>query len=338
MSRTNQPDPPSVLVADIGGTNTRFGIVDADGALRRRLELRSDDFPGPAEAALRFLEGVPEGEKPRRGVLAVACPVTGDRVRLTNRSWDFSLDEMRLSLGLDELRAINDFAALALSLPVLGEGDLRRVKAGTRATGASMALLGPGTGLGVAGLLPAAGAWWPVLSEGGHRDLAVAADDREWQVYRVLFRQRGHVSAEDVLSGPGLVQLASALRELEGRPEEDLTPPLVVERARADADSIEAETVRLFSTWLGAVAGDLALILDARGGVFVGGGILPKMGELFDEDAFRRRFLAKGRYREYLEDIPIDLILHPTAALLGAARLLDLEPGHGGGPTGFSTG
>lgn len=314
----------NVLVADLGGTTARFGIVDGRGSLRHRVEFASDDHAGPAEGARIFLDELGEGERPRRGVFAVAGPVTGDRVRLTNRDWDFSLEATRGELGLESLLAVNDFAALALALPALAGQDLRRVKEGHRVQGAAMAVLGPGTGLGVAGVVPTPGGWWPMAGEGGHRDLAVQTAERELRVFAALAEGLGHVSAEDVLSGPGLVRVTSAIRSLEGLPAEPSEPRQVVERAGEDPGSPEAEAVGLFSTWLGAVAGDLALTFDARGGIFLGGGILPRMGPLFDEEAFRERFLAKGRYREYLEAVPVDVILHPAATLVGAARYLAL--------------
>jgi glucokinase len=219
---------------------------------------------------------------------------------------------------------VNDFTALALSLPVLRPEDTRLVKPGTREETAPMALIGPGTGLGVSALVPVAGRWWALSTEGGHRDLA-ATDEREWQVCRVLQKRFGHVAAERVLSGPGLVNLYGVLCELAGITAEELRPRDVEHRARENPDGLEAEAVRLFSGWLGAVAGDLALTLGARGGVFLAGGMLPKMGTTFDEKRFRQGFLNKGRFRAYLEPIPVDLLLHKTAALLGAARVLELE-------------
>jgi glucokinase len=319
----SQAPLPLVLVADIGGTHVRFGLADAKGPVHRETMLYCADFPHPAAAAEEYLAGLGAASRPTRAVFAVASPITGDRVEMTNQVWDFSIADTRRRLALAELRVINDFTALALSLPVLQAEDVRPVKAGHRRPGAPIALLGPGTGLGVSGLVPFGDRWVPLSTEGGHRDLA-ATTEREWQIVRHLQREYGHLSAERVVSGPGLVVLYRALCDLEGRAPEDLEPAEVEHRARQQADGLEAEAVGLFSGWLGAVAGDLALTLGATGGLYLAGGILPKMGPVFDDERFRQRFVAKGRFRDYLEAIPVDLVLHRTAALIGAVRALDL--------------
>jgi len=313
-----------ILVADIGGTHVRFGLADAQEGIRRASTLYCADFSEPAAAAEEYLIGLDRSQRPQRAVFAIASPVTGDRVEMTNHVWDFSIDETRRRLELSALRVVNDFTALALALPVLRPDEVRRVKDGARQVDAPMAVLGPGTGLGVSGLVPVRGSWWPLSTEGGHRDLA-AATEREWQIVQILQRRFGNVSAERVLSGPGLVNLYAALCELSGVEPLESRPRDVEHRARENADSLEAEATRLFSGWLGAVAADLALTLGARGGIFLAGGILPKMGTVFDEALFQKRFLAKGRFRQYLEPIPVDLVVHRTAALIGAARVLDLE-------------
>jgi glucokinase len=313
-----------ILVADIGGTHIRFGLADAEQGVRRQSTLYCADYSEPAAAAEEYLNGLDSSQRPEKAVFAIASPVTGDRVEMTNHVWDFSIEETRRQLELSTLRVVNDFTALALSLPILEPEELRRVREGERQAGAPLGLLGPGTGLGVSGLVPAQGKWWPLSTEGGHRDLA-ATSEREWQVVQILQQRFGRASAERVLSGPGLVNLYQALCELSGVEPLESRPRDVEHRARASADSLEAEATRLFSGWLGAVAGDLALTLGARGGVFLAGGILPKMGTVFDEALFRQRFLAKGRFRDYLEPIPVDLIVHRTAALIGAAQVLELE-------------
>lgn len=312
------------LVADIGGTHIRLGLAEPDRRVGREVTLNCADFAEPAAAAAEYLSALPAADRPDKAVFAVASPVVGDRIAMTNHVWDFSIEETRQRLQLSELRVINDFTALALALPWLEPGDLRSIHPGERRPGEPMALLGPGTGLGVSGLIPVRGRWWPLSSEGGHRDLAPTTE-REWLTLQLLRRRFEHVSAERVLSGPGLVNLYEVLCELDGGCPKRLEPRDVERRARASPDGPEAEALRLFSGWLGAVAGDLALTLGARGGVFLAGGILPKMGPLFDERVFRDRFVAKGRFRDYLEAIPVDLVVHRTAALLGAARVWDLD-------------
>jgi len=313
-----------VLVADIGGTHVRFGLAARVGVQRERT-LSCSDYSDLAAAAGEYLADFGSAERPERAVFAVASPVTGDRVSMTNLAWEFSIEELRRDLALNVLRVVNDFTALALALPALERDDLRRLKEGETRPREPMALLGPGTGLGVSALIPVHETWMPLSSEGGHCDLA-PGNRREWLVLEALQRSFGRVSAERVLSGPGLVNLYTTLCEIEGIDAIDSQPSEIEARAGSDENSLEAEAIRLFCGWLGAFAGDLALTLGARGGVFLAAGVLPKMGPLFDRELFVRRFLDKGRFRGYLEPIPIDLILHRTATLVGAARILDLEP------------
>jgi glucokinase len=319
---------PLRLVGDVGGTHARFALVEPSGALREQRVLASADFRDLAEAVDRYLSaagvrGIDEA------AVAVACPVVGDEVRLTNLDWTFSIAATRERLGLSRLKVLNDFEALALSLPALGAADLEVVLEGERVRGAPCALIGPGTGLGVAGLVPAGDGWVAVPGEGGHRDLAPASP-REWRIFERLAERFGHVSAERVLSGPGLVWLYEAICAADGRAAERLEPPEVSARAAAGDRAASGEAAALFSGWLGAVAGDLALTLGARGGVFLGGGLLERMGAAFDRARFAARFLAKGRFESYLRPIPVALVRHPFPALLGAARALEASRGGGG--------
>ena len=314
---------PLRLVGDVGGTHARFALVDPAGVLREQRVLASADFGELAEAVERYLSEV-DAEDVGEASVAVACPVVGDDVRLTNLHWAFSIAATRDRLGLSRLKVLNDFEALALALPALGAADLDVLRAGVRVPSAPCALIGPGTGLGVAGLVAAGGGWVAVPGEGGHRDLA-PANEREWRVFERLAERFGHVSAERVLSGPGLVWLYEAVCAADGQVAERLEPSDVSARAAAGDGAHCAEAAALFSGWLGAVAGDLALTLGARGGVFLGGGLLERMGAAFDRGRFVGRFLAKGRFEAYLRPIPLALIRHPFPALLGAARALDLE-------------
>jgi glucokinase len=222
------------------------------------------------------------------------------------------------------LEVVNDFIALALALPVLDDGDTQELKPGRREPSASLGLVGPGTGLGVSMLVPVQGGWVAVPTEGGHRDVA-AADEREWRIVSRLRERFGHVSAERILSGPGLVNLYETICELDGVPAEELGPVDVVASAMGGGCAPCSECLRIFARQLGAVSGDLALTAGARGGVFVGGGVVPAMGTAFDRKLFSEGFLSKGRFREYLEPIPVRLVLNPTAALQGAARALEYD-------------
>ena len=306
----------TALLADVGGTNARFGVL-RDGRIDQRKTLRCVAYPSLAEAALHYMSELEE--RPKQGALAVACPVTGDRVRMTNHVWSFSIEETRRQLGLRRLEVINDFSALALALPDLDGDDLAVIREGEPVADAPIGLLGPGTGLGVSGLVWHKGRPVPLATEGGHRDLAVT-NEREWEVYRRLQERFGRVSAERAVSGPGLVNLNAAIFELEGRSGAPHEPRDVVLAARA-GDEASVEALELFISWLAAVASDLALTLGARGGVFIGGGVVPRLGKLFDRQRFEERFLDKGRFRPYLEPIPVTLVRRTEIALQGVARL-----------------
>jgi glucokinase len=307
------------LVADVGGTNARFALVDADDRVRKTTIVPCAAHGSLVEAIEAYIGGLKWMVRPRTAVLAVACPVWGDRIKMTNRAWSFSARQTRDELHLHQLCVINDFAALALAIPYLRSRHKPVIKPGRPVRSAPIGVIGPGTGLGVAGLVPAGGAWLPLSSEGGHRD-AAATTDREWAVVKTLQRHFGSVSVERILSGPGLVNIYRALAEIDGQEPDDLEAATIAALGAQGDDRRCEEAVRMFSGQLGAVAGDLALTFGARGGIFIGGGVVRRMGRAFDVDLFCRRFLAKGRFAEFLDPIPVRLITHPTAALLGAAH------------------
>jgi glucokinase len=312
------------LLADVGGTRIRLGLQVAPGAAPSEVEvLRGDDYPS-LEAALASYLDARRGPRARTAALGIATAVTGDTVQMTNRDWRFSIAGLQRALGFERLVVVNDFAALALSLPALQAADLRLIGGGAGVPGQPLALIGPGTGLGVSGLLPDGPRWLPVTGEGGHVTLA-AADDREAAVIASLRRRFGHVSAERALSGPGLVNLLTAIAEVDGVPAPTLDAPQIAAAAQSGADPLSAATVDIFLALLGSVAGNLALTLGARGGVYLGGGIVPRFDRaLVERSRFRERFEAKGRFRDYLTAIPtfvIDAAVPP--ALIGASRALD---------------
>jgi glucokinase len=314
------------LLGDIGGTNARWAWLAAPGAALQDVEVRPCAASGSlAESAEAYLAEHAH-PRPRWACVGIATAITGDEVRMTNSPWAFSIAGLRRELGVERCLVINDFTALALSLPALAAGDLRALGGATAVTGAPLALLGPGTGLGVSGLLPDGAQRWSALSgEGGHVTLA-AMDGEEAAVLGVLRRRFGHVSAERALSGAGLVNLVDALRELDGHPAAALAPADVTQAAIAGTDATCVRAVRLFSAFLGNVAGNLVLTLGARGGVYVGGGVVPRLAGAFDAALFRRRFEDKGRFAAYLQPVPAWLITAETPALLGAARALDTLP------------
>jgi glucokinase len=256
----------------------------------------------------------------REAVFAVATPVTSDRIAFTNSPWAFSISESRAALGLERFEVINDFTAQALAVPWLTEQERRQIGGGAPVPGQAVGVIGAGTGLGVGGLVPVGDRWQPLPGEGGHVSFA-AHDEVEAAVMLQLRRRFGHVSAERLLSGPGLVNLAVALAALEGETLEIADPHEVVERAGTGGCRFCRAALERFSTLLGAQAGDLALTLGARGGIYIGGGLAKRLGPLFDEARFRAAFVDKGRLAYFVEPIPTYLITRSDPGLLGAAHL-----------------
>jgi glucokinase len=222
---------------------------------------------------------------------------------------------------LDRLEVVNDFTANALALPRLGPRDRRQVGGGLPVAQTPIGVLGPGSGLGVSALVPAAGGWIPLASEGGHATMP-AATDREDAVLSLMRHRFDHVSAERALSGPGLVNLYAALAELDGIPAAGYTPAQITDPAIGAADRRCREATEMFCAMLGTVAGNLAVTLGARGGIYIAGGIVPKLGPVFDMSPFRARFEAKGRFRDYLATIPTYVVTNPVPAFLGLVGLL----------------
>ena len=312
------------LLGDVGATHARWAWQAAPcPTLPAPRIYRCDDFESLATLIARFLadEGV---ARPRSVAFGIATPIEGDRVAMTNRDWTFSIAGLQAELGAERCLVLNDFAALAAGVSGLAPSDLRRIGGGQALASAPRVVLGPGSGLGVAALVRDDGGREIVVEgEGGHATLA-PFDSREAALLEHLRGEFGHVSAERVLSGPGLVNLYRALCGVDGRSADAaLAPADVTARALAASDPACAEAVQRFAGWLGSVAGNLALTFGARGGVHLAGGIVPKLGAAFDAALFRERFEAKGRFRAYLEGIPTWLVTAPGTAIAGAARALD---------------
>ncbi|MEO5882931.1 MAG: glucokinase [Caldimonas sp.] len=312
------------LVGDVGGTGARFGWIAAAGAPLVALAAASGPPAPDLAATIRAALEANGLAAPASCALGIAAAVTGDRVVMTNREWSFSTAALRHSLGVARLLVLNDFSALGHAIDTLRPDDVHVVGGGRAVPDATVALLGPGTGLGVGGLVRAPEGTAALVGEGGHGALA-AGDEREAKVIALLRERFDHVSAEHVLSGPGLARLHDAVCALDGRPAEPLDAPRIVERAGTDPAC--RDTLRMFFAFLGAFAGDLALTLGARGGVYVAGGIVARLGVAIDHSAFRERFEAKGRRRAYLEAIPTAVILDtPALALRGADAALSRLP------------
>jgi glucokinase len=326
-----QSSVPPRLIADIGGTNARFALLDgpADRPQRRdERVLACADYPDLVAAAEFYLDlvGAATGAtRPLEAAIAIAGPITGDIVRMTNHVWQFSAAHTRQRLGLKRLLVLNDFTALAMAVRHLPPEDLETIGRGRPAPNMPMAVLGPGTGLGVSGLIPAGQHWIALQGEGGHVTLSVM-NEREIAVLQQLHQRFSHVSAERVLSGPGLVNLYDALCAIAGVAPQPLTPPEITLRAQQASDRNCVEAVSMFCALLGTMAGNLVLTLGAVGGVYIGGGIIPSMGRLFAGSPFRDRFEDKGRYADYLAQVPTYVIHTELPALLGLACAF-IEPG-----------
>ena len=317
------------LLADIGGTNARFAL-QARGRDPADVEvLACRDYPtvdaaiaaylGRAAARGHDVDGL------RHAALAIANPVEGDMVAMTNHDWRFSSAALRGALGLETLLVVNDFAALALALPHLGDDGRVRIGGADAAAapGRPLGLIGPGTGLGVSGVVPVPGSadgaatrWIALAGEGGHASFAPATS-QERRILDALAERHGHVSNERLLSGPGLEAIH---RVLAG---EVLDAAAITARAAAGTSAACRATVEVFCAVLGSVAGNVALTLGATGGMYVGGGIVPRLGPLFHASAFRARFEGKGRLQPWLARIPTWLVTAPYPALRGVAALLD---------------
>jgi glucokinase len=314
------------LMGDVGGTNARFAVQEARCAPPTQVvTYPSVEYATIADALKAYVAQL-TCARPLQAAIGIANPIVGDHVQMTNFHWSFSIEAVRKELGFQRLLLINDFTALALSLPALQSDHLRRIGS-TRAADpkGAIGLIGPGTGLGVSGLLrvDAIGRSVPLGGEGGHVSLAPGSA-REDQVVAVLRDKFGHASAERALSGMGIVNLYEALCTIDAVASAALDPAGVTAAAISGGDARCVEAVDIFFGFLGSVAGNLALTLGSRGGMYIGGGIVPRLGDWIDRSTFRERFVAKGRFRDYLDGIPTWLIHAETSpALIGAANALD---------------
>ena len=310
----------AALVADIGGTNVRFALLDHGAKVIRDLtSFPCANFASITDAVEYYLQG----QTIDRAAFAVAGPISGDDAHLTNSSWSFSIDAAKHRLALSRLVVVNDFAATALAVPFLETNDLLPI--GGDAVGrnsAPIGVIGPGTGLGVSALIPLPnGGYMALEAEGGHVTMP-AANDREAEVLAYLRQEHGHVSAERVVSGPGLVNVYRTLRQLSGRTLPDLSPDQIASLAITKECPVCTEALDLFFAMLGTVAGNLALTVGAKGGVVLAGGILPRLQDALITSRFRTQFEAKGRFHPWLSSIPTSLILHPDPAIIGLVGLV----------------
>ena len=323
QTRAAYADGPRLL-ADIGATHARFALEIAPGVLRNVAVLLCDDYPGIVpllNAYLAQTQAQSKGERITHAAFALANPISGDYIRMTNRDWQFSTEEVRRTLGLTTLLIVNDFTALAMALPGFKPEDLLQIGGGKPVANAVAGVLGPGTGLGVSGVIPTLDGFVTLGSEGGHVNFA-PADEREFAILQYAWREWQHVSNERLISGPGMeiIYRALALRNGVDAPPRDAAA--IATAALEQNDPLCLEVLECFAGMLGGAAANLAVTLGAFGGIFIGGGIVPRIAEWFKTSPFRTRFEAKGRFSSYLAQIPTYVIMTPTPALYGVSSIL----------------
>ncbi|ODM84160.1 glucokinase [Bradyrhizobium elkanii] len=310
--KNGRPLDEPVLLADIGGTNARFAL-SGGGRIGPIEHYRVGDFSTAIEAIAAFLLHH-AGCAPQAAVLGVAGPVENDRCVVTNSGWVIDGRDFQDRFGFRTVHLLNDFEALAWSLPALQASDLRAMGTQRTAAAAPMLVIGPGTGFGAACFFPSAA--MVAVTEAGHATLP-ATSEREEQIIGQLRQRFGHVSVERVLSGSGLVNLYQALAAIDGVAVPDRDPAAITQAALEKHCRISVAALDTFCAMLGAVAGDLALTLCARGGVYISGGIVPRFADRFVASRFRTQFECKGRYESYLRRIPTSLILDPDRSFIG---------------------
>ena len=310
------------LLADIGGTYARFTLERESGVFEHAASLRCAEHADFHAAVQAYLGGLPAGT-PRiaHAAIAIANPVEGDEVRMTNYTWKFSIEQMRQRLDLETLVVVNDFTALAMALPRLAPGQRRQVGGGMAREHSVVGLLGSGSGLGVSGLIPADDGFVALGTEGGHTSFS-PRDEREIAILRYGLTEFAHLSFERLLSGPGIELIHRALCHRAGLAAEPKAAPEITSRALDGSDPVCIETLEAFCAMLGTAASNLAVSLGALGGIYIGGGIVPRLGEYFDRSLFRARFEDKGRFSDYLKAIPTYVVTASQATFVGVSAIL----------------
>ncbi len=311
---------PFALVGDIGGTNARLALCDMQtGALSAAKTYPAAEYESLESVIRDYCAS--SSERIDQACIAIACPVTGDWVAMTNHHWEFSKSELKANLGFSALEVINDFTAVSMAIPALGAEDYLQIGGGEAQANKPAAVYGAGTGLGVAQLIHAGGLWHSLPGEGGHVDLPSATPEEDGLLAH-LRAKWGHVSAERCLSGQGLVNIYDFIATDAGNSPLALSPQEITERALARSCKDCERTLQLFCVLMGRFGGNLALTSGAFGGVFIAGGIVPRFKEFFLKSGFRTAFEDKGRFKAYLQAIPVFLITHNEPGLLGAGTYL----------------
>ena len=308
--------PFPVLIADIGGTNARFAIVIDSNAEPKRFEpIKTADYP-TLDAAIQEVVLDKTSILPKSAVLAVAGPTDGDEIDLTNCHWIVRPKRLIAELGFSDVMVMNDYEAQALAVVALDAEFLEPIGGGERITHANRVVIGPGTGLGVAGIVHGSNTWIPVAGEGGHVDLGPRTE-RDYEIFPHLETIGGRVSGEQILCGRGLVNLYKAIAQADGRPVVFSRPEEITAASFDGSDTVAVETVQLFIEYLARVAGDMALVFMARGGIYLTGGITHKILPVIDAARFRAAFDNKEPHRNLLEQTPVFVITHDQAPLEG---------------------
>jgi glucokinase len=319
-----------VLLADIGGTNARFALTRGELSIGDQIGaidyVKVADFPTVREAIADVLARRSGGKRPERAVLAVAGPVTNNRCVMTNSPWVIDGNELQPALGFDRVHVLNDFEVLAWSLPALQPADFIPLGGQDGLHGEPLLVIGPGTGFGVSCLVERHGTRLAVVTEAGHATLP-AENEREERVIACLRQRLGHVSIErGALSGSGLQSLYEALAEVDGAQVPHRDAAAITKAALEGSCELSRATLDMFCAILGSVAGNLAVTFGARGGVYIAGGIAPRFPDFLAASAFRARFEAKGRFQDYLRNIPTRLVTKPDASFIGLKMFADHNP------------
>ncbi len=310
----------SRLIGDIGGTNTRLALVEEGTSWKHLKTYHNDDFDSLEAAIETYLKD--RKDKPQTAAFAVAGPVRNGEARLTNRGWTIAEKNLTTRFDLEHCKVVNDFSGVALGVPALSSSDVNRLGEGEPDRDKPIAIIGPGTGLGVGGIVPCGESARVLVTEGGHAGLS-ALDERNAAIIALLRERFGHVSLERAVSGQGIENIYRALCDIDGG-EPTLEDAASIGAAAKGGDEARAgEAMDYFFALLGVAAGDLALTYGAFGGVYIAGGIVPRYLEMFRASRFRECFEAKGRMRDYIKTIPVFVILHEEVELLGLAASLD---------------
>ncbi len=324
LTRARERNAPRLL-ADIGGTHARFAVETAPGIVEAIAVLPCNAYATPEAAMRAYLDSEAARDAGAdailEGAMAIAANVNVGQVQMTNHHWQFSVEAIRKEFGFHALTLCNDFSALALSIPRLNETEKHQVGGGLPVEGAVIGVLGPGTGFGVSGLVQTQGVWTPLETEGGHVTFA-PSNERECRILEFAWREHRHVSVERLLSGIGLHIVYRALCQQMTIAAEVTTVPEIMQRGLADECSACSATIEVFCAMLGTVAANVALTLGAVGGIYIGGGIVPRLGRYFDHSGFRARFEDKGRFSAYLQQIPTYVITAEYPAFKGLSAKL----------------